>query len=143
MGKLKFSPEGYQDLGAYALLKNVMENGNLIAEDVSTLPYKVYSALLTQTSNNNPVVTILQNTLGVEPTWYRIDAGTYYAESYGTWKTNKTTLTVGPLAYGSEGAFAKTKIDSEDQLYVVTYDRTDHTTDDALANTFIEIRVYN
>lgn len=33
MAKLKFSPEGYQDLGAYALLKNIVENGHLIAED--------------------------------------------------------------------------------------------------------------
>lgn len=142
MAKLKFNPAAYQDLGAYALLKNVVENGHLVAEDAIS-PYKVYSALLTQTASNDPVVTILQNTLGVVPTWYRIDPGTYYAESYGTWKLNKTTLTVGPLAFGSEGAFAKTKIDSEDQLYVVTYDKTDTEVDDALANTFIEIRVYN
>lgn len=33
MAKLKFNPNGYQDLGAYALLKNIVENGHLIAED--------------------------------------------------------------------------------------------------------------
>lgn len=47
MAKLKFNPPGYQDLGAYALLKNVVENEHLIAED-SSFPYKVYSALLSQ-----------------------------------------------------------------------------------------------
>ena len=33
MAKLKFNPANYQDLGAYALLKNIVENGHLIAED--------------------------------------------------------------------------------------------------------------
>ena len=35
MAKLKFNPQGYQDLGAYALLKNVVENGYLVTEDIS------------------------------------------------------------------------------------------------------------
>jgi hypothetical protein len=51
MAKLKFNPVGYQDLGAYALLKNIVENEHLIAEDPTppTPPaYKVYTALLTQ-----------------------------------------------------------------------------------------------
>jgi hypothetical protein len=142
MAKLKFNPAAYQDLGAYALLKNVVENGHLVAED-ATLPYKVYSALLTQSGTDAPIATILENTLGVEPTWYYYSTGIYYAESFGTWKLNKTTLTVGPLFNGSDGAFVQTKIDTEDQLYVITFDRTAHTIDDALVNTFIEIRVYN
>lgn len=56
MAKLKFNPANYQDLGAYALLKNIVENGHLVAEDPTppTPPaYKVYTALLTQSGGDN------------------------------------------------------------------------------------------
>ena len=40
-------------------------------------PYKVYTALLTQTSQNAPVATVLENTLGGTLTFSRDDAGQY------------------------------------------------------------------
>ena len=40
-------------------------------EDVKdyVIPYKVYTALLTQTGTNAPVATVLENTLGGTPVW--------------------------------------------------------------------------
>jgi hypothetical protein len=105
--------------------------------------YKVYSALLTQTGSSDPTVIVLQDTLDAQINWYRDSAGSYYAESYGTWTLNKTTMTVGPLPDGSDGAYVQTKIDTEDQAYVIVKDIAGLTTDDALSLTFVEIRVYN
>ncbi len=39
-------------------------------------PYKVYSALLTQSGTDAPVATVLENTLG-DIVWTRINAGQY------------------------------------------------------------------
>lgn len=40
-------------------------------------PYKVYTALLTQTGTDAPVVDVLENTLGVNLIWTRQTAGNY------------------------------------------------------------------
>ena len=106
-------------------------------------PYKVYSALLTQSGTNPPVATVLENTLDAQLDWYYASAGRYYAESYGTWTLNKTAMTVGPLADASNGAYVQTKIDSEDQAYVVVKNIAGAGVDNSLSLTFVEIRVYN
>lgn len=42
-------------------------------------PYKVYTALLTQSGTDEPVVTIVSNTLDLNITWVRNTIGQYYA----------------------------------------------------------------
>ena len=42
---------------------------------VDSRPYKVYTALLTQSGTNAPVATVLENTLGGEIVWSRINPG--------------------------------------------------------------------
>ena len=44
-----------------------------------TPTYKVYTALFTQSGTNEPVVTIVSNTLGLNITWVRSTTGQYYA----------------------------------------------------------------
>lgn len=58
----------------------------------------VYSALLTQTSTNAPVATILHNTLGGTPVWARNSAGTYTLTLTGVWTADKT-LIIAASAY--------------------------------------------
>ncbi len=124
--------------------KTLKEFAALISPYITVTPsYKVYSALLTQTDDNAPVATVLEDTLGETLDWYRLETGVYVAESYGTWTLNKTAMKVGPLPDGSDGAYVQTKIDSEDQAYVIVKDVTGANTDDALSLTFVEIRVYN
>jgi hypothetical protein len=57
-------------------------------------PYKVYTALLTQTGTNPPVVTILQNTIG-NIVWTRWDVGLYGATLAGAFTIGKTFLYIG------------------------------------------------
>ena len=42
-------------------------------------PYKVYTALLTQSGTDAPVATVLENTLGYDIVWNRLNAGGYLA----------------------------------------------------------------
>ena len=53
-------------------------------------PYKVYTALLTQTGTSAPVATVLENTLGGEVVWTRDGSGYYIATSSGLFTENKT-----------------------------------------------------
>ena len=106
-------------------------------------PYKKYVALVTQTGTNDPTVIVLENTLGVTPTWYYASTGNVYAESFGTWKTNKTGVTVGPLGPASKGVGSLSYIDTEDQLHIVTVKAANTPESSCLVNTMVEIRVYN
>lgn len=112
-------------------------------EEIRQANYKVYSALLTQVDTDNPTAIVLEDTLGAELNWYYASTGDYYAESYGTWTTDKTAAIVGPLPDSSLGAFVKTHIDTEDQLHLVVFKNDGTETDNVLNNTFVEIRVYN
>lgn len=101
---------------------------------------RVYTALLTQTGTNAPTATVLQNTLGETLTWTRNDIGEY----------NGTILT--PQFTVTETALFLTKTSSSDTfvpfrlsttvIRVETRDMTGTHTDGILANTPIEIRVY-
>lgn len=53
-------------------------DGNLTYLD-NKVPYKVYTVLLSQSGTDDPVATVLENTLGEEITWIRTDVGTYEA----------------------------------------------------------------
>lgn len=105
--------------------------------------YKVYTALLTQSGITAPVATVLENTLGVIPIWNYDAAGSYYLESTGTFTTNKTTVTAGPLEAGSLGAYVQSRIISQNQVFIVINKIDGTATNDSLSNTLVEIRVYN
>ena len=46
---------------------------------VDSRPYKVYTALLSQSGTDAPVATVLENTLGYDIVWSRLNAGGYTA----------------------------------------------------------------
>jgi hypothetical protein len=65
-----------------------------------TPSYKVYSATFTQTGTNAPVVTVLENTLGVTITWTRVATGQYRATfSSGTFLNAKTAFLCPSTVY--------------------------------------------
>jgi hypothetical protein len=55
-------------------------DGNLTYLD-NKVPYKVYTALLTQTGTDDPVATVLENTIENEMIWQRQQEGVYYLTS--------------------------------------------------------------
>jgi len=66
------------------------------------LGYKIYVANITQSGTSAPSATILENTLGVTPTWARAGIGQYTLTATGAWVTNKTALPDSRVFIGGE-----------------------------------------
>lgn len=112
------------------------EQGNVLK------PYKVYTALLTQSGTNAPIATVLENTLGGDIVWSRDDIGVYYGTLVGAFTENKTILftTVSDRTLDRTNLFA-TRIDNN-IVQITSFLPTDGNYD-GLINDAIEIRVYN
>jgi hypothetical protein len=110
------------------------------ANSDATLGYKVYVALLTQTGTDAPVATILQNTLGVVPTWSYEGVGEYQLNQTGLFTLNKTIVLLGGVTGG--GDTLVTDVGNVNYFYISTSDETDNLANDLLSKTTIEIRVY-
>ena len=105
-----------------------------------TAPYKVYTALLTQSGTNAPVATVLENTLG-NIDWSRRFRGTYEAALIGAFPENKTTIQI--IANTGQGYTTNSGVVNKNLVEISTSNELDITADNVLENTPIEIRVYN
>lgn len=103
---------------------------------VSSVPYKVYTALLSQTGTNAPVATVLQNTFDNEIVWTRSGIGSYVGTLTGAFINGRTiTLPVNcsfdgqqaVMPYANDSAinghigFARF---SENEINIFVYDST-------------------
>lgn len=110
------------------------------------LPYKVYSALLTQAGTDAPVAIVLENTLGVTFTWNYIATGNYSidADSGTPFTADKTTVIVGSTPDSGSpgiGTFG-TRTDTQIQIWTRISGNGLARNNDYLHQTFFEIRVY-
>lgn len=70
---------------------------------VGGLPYKVYTALLSQEGTNDPVATVLENTLGSDIVWKRSGSqGIYYGENVNFSDPSKVWMLFSPN-YSNQG----------------------------------------
>ena len=105
-------------------------------------PYKVYTALLSQTGTSAPTATVLENTLGATVTWSRNNIGQYQATSSS------------PIFLGTVTGFGNI-IPAGDAIYFTIQENTDSSciiisrdlsgAEDEMQTdlpSFIEIRVY-
>ncbi len=105
-----------------------------------TRPYKVYTALLSQTGTNAPIATVLENTLGFIPVWTRNAEGNYGVTEVNGYPLDKTTLMV--TSYPDSDISGVVLGGNEIQLE--TYSKPFSSLKDGiLDDTTIEIRVYN
>lgn len=103
--------------------------------------YQVYTALLTQSGENAPVATVLENTLG-NIVWTRDAEGEYRAELEGAFTINKTVIfCCANTGQGNSVIFDAD--DDETTIHLSTSDFENNLFDSLLDNTPIEIRVYN
>lgn len=107
---------------------------------------KVYRALLTQSSTNAPVATVLENSLGGEVVWTRQDTGTYHGTLIGKFLENKTFVRAGNGSNNFDPdtgftPFISIKRFSDDVILIVTGDSSDFA-DGFLKDEPIEIIVY-
>lgn len=108
-------------------------------------PYKVYTALLSQTGTSAPTATVLENTLGGDVVWTRFSIGTYRATLSGAFVTNKTFITAN---FGGSLASlyrATASVNTSSNIQIETTNNSGTYGDNYMSNTatMIEIRVYN
>jgi hypothetical protein len=120
--------------------------GAISVEDFTSQikPYKVYTALLTQTGTDAPVATVLENTLGGAPAW------SY--DSVGYYKLTLTNAFNGNIMVrvGNEAdtdiyciSFPNSYTNNEINLFTSSLTNIGGGDNDLLNKTSIEIRVYN
>lgn len=113
------------------------------------IPYRVYTALLTQTGTNAPVAKVLENTIG-DITWSYLGIGGYGATiNDGKFDPDKFVCIMGnPTWDGSQGFQFLTGVDTTSvppNLFVIGINEITTSTpfNGILINTPIEIRIYN
>jgi lysophospholipase L1-like esterase len=104
-------------------------------------PYKVYTALLSQTGTSAPTATVLENTLGGTVVWTRNITGNYTGTLGGIFLSNKTYYSV-ITNMGGFGFISGLQSDGSNNVLLTTGLGT-NPSDNVLSNTSIEIRVYN
>jgi hypothetical protein len=121
-------------------------NGECEWQDTA-LSYNVYSALLTQTGTNAPVATVLENTLGGTVVWSYVSAGTYRATLASAFTANKTAVqitmstTLNPN-YTVVRATDASVATQPNSIGIIVVDSSGTNSNNAMVQTFIEIRVY-
>ena len=100
--------------------------------DSTHRPYKIYNALLNQSSTNAPVATVLQDEIG-GVTFTRDDEGIYYANSSALFTADKTACFVTT----SDQAVSSIVYSNTSEIEIST------STDGILVNALIEIRIYD
>jgi hypothetical protein len=105
--------------------------------------YKVYTALLSQSGTDAPVATVLENTLGVTPTYGYSSAGDYTLISAGFFTEDKKYLFQGQVNNFDDLVVSLERND-DDTIRIATtgFDRI-QANELMYGQAFIEIRVYN
>ena len=138
-------------LGAENTLYVIKDTGAIYLWDGSEFiiydsrPYKVYTALLTQTGTDAPVATVLENTLGGEVVWTYGSTGVYIGTLAGVFTSNKTIVfissKISSITDPSSGILmAESSTVNTVNINSYGYDAGVILTDNLVAN--IEIRVY-
>jgi hypothetical protein len=113
-------------------------NGQSVTEILPT--YQKYIATITQTGTNDPVVTILENTIG-DIIWNRIGAGQYDGVLLNAFPDDTKVYAI-IQAFNIYASHVSIYNSDPDTLQIFTLDNTYAPVDGVLFNTTIEIRVY-
>jgi hypothetical protein len=106
-------------------------------------PYKVYSALLTQSGTDAPTAIILENTLGEIPIWTRVNRGNFRLTSPNSTFDKEKTITMITPQIGDYELSVDTINETPIEIRINQIDRTTSLGADELDHLSIEIRVYN
>jgi len=109
----------------------------------SSVSYKVYTALLTQSSTSAPTAIVLENTLGVTVTYAYSITGEYIGTATGSLTLNKTALLIKNSAHSSPNYYTESIARISTDLFVIGSQINGVFTNGILNQTTIEIRVYN
>lgn len=102
--------------------------------------YLVYTALLSQSGTDDPVATVLQNTLSDAVVWTRPGAGDLLGTLAGAFPSGRTVVFVSLDGGVSNGYFALGQRDSDNTVKITVYDAGFSGADDNVVT--VEVRVY-
>ena len=102
-------------------------------------PYKVYTALLTQSGTDAPVATILENTLGGTVVWSYDGFGSYIGSLNGAFTENKTFIQA-TIEFASDATNVTTNRITNNTINYQTYLPGDGNYNNSVVN--LEVRVY-
>jgi hypothetical protein len=107
--------------------------------------YKVYTALLTQTSTSAPTSIVLENTLGAAGSFSYQGVGVYNYTNSGVFTSDKTIIFCTKDANEETPAYIIEGKRTSDNVvqFIVKATATNNLTNGALNKANIEIRVYN
>lgn len=109
-----------------------------IEATTDSMPYKVYTALLTQSGTSAPVATVLENTIG--NIWWLYDADRQFsAKSNNLFTEDKTILFI----QGSNDGDTSSSNVLNNLYWIDTYTINCVLSEGNLSKTSVEIRVYN
>lgn len=115
-------------------------NDNLIVTGTNNIrPYKVYTALLSQTGTNAPTAIVLENEIGLIQLTYTA-VGTYQIVS-NFFVTDKTAVFLNNIDYANGASFGVI-YNSGTTIFLGSRSGSGNSTNGLLFKTFIEIRVY-
>jgi hypothetical protein len=122
----------------------VQELADFVGEGVK--PYKLYTALLTQTGTDAPVAIVLENTLGGVVVWSYENVGLYKGTLNDAFPEDKTAMFITSTRFNGD-AFMCISLyggDIPNAIAVETLELPTYISqNDLLYYTTIEIRVYN
>jgi hypothetical protein len=105
---------------------------------VAKRPYKVYTALLTQSGTDDPTAIVLENTIG-DIVWTYSSLGEYLGTLANVFTEDKTYV----YAYILPSSLTRFQRDNENRVSIGTTTNLGAKTNGLLNKTSIEIRVYN
>lgn len=117
----------------------------LIAESGGGLIYQVYTALLSQTGTSAPTATVLENTLGVTPTFGYGSVGNYTITIAGEFNEAKTFYTLQQANDAWNGSVVRSSIDldpADGKFYIFTANSSDVGVNSWGATLCLKIEVY-
>lgn len=148
--EINMTKEEIESAGAGAVAAEKVANQTQETIDDGVRPYKVYTALLTQTGTDAPVATVLENTIG-NIVWSRVNTGQYRATLNNAFDATKTIVyssQIGlinftpPSTFTYEVYLVTHKATGQNFVDIVVFDITGNPVDLNSNTTSIEIRVY-
>lgn len=135
--------QGTEDSPLKVDTSRVATSYDLVSAAGGGASYDVYTAVLTQSGTSAPTATVLENTLGGTVVWSYSGTGTYIATLANAFPSGKTAIYHGTYTTAITSTELGTTIEGDDDYFkLYTKDFDGSSMDDALFETFVEIRLY-
>lgn len=114
-----------------------------VVSEEQVAPYKVYTAIVSQSGTSNPTAIVLQNTLGVSLTYRYNGVGNYLADAFTSVFTADKTIVLFSSNSNSPKITTGNMFNSDAIQFSTFSSLSPITASNDFANAFLEIRVYN